>query len=53
MTNAITIAVGLFGAGMIGTGAYYHFYSRKMHSDPVLIAVCYLIGGLSLAACFV
>jgi len=37
--------------GLIGSGLYYHYYRRRFNADPVLIAGCYLLGGLYLAAC--
>ena len=47
---AYVIAAGA-GVGLIASGGYYHVNRRKLNSDPVLIAACYLLGGFYIAAC--
>ncbi len=46
----LTILVVLFGAALIVTGLVYHLELIKMKSDPLLITVCYVWGGLNIAA---
>lgn len=47
------VIVILVGAGLIGSGLYYHLNRSRLNSDPVLIAGCYLLGGFYLASCLV
>lgn len=47
------VIVTVMGIGLIGSGLYYHINRRKLASDPVLIAGCYLLGGFYLASCLV
>ncbi len=49
----LTILLTLFGLGLLATGLYYQLRRKALHSDPILIAVCYVWGGLNIAACLV
>ncbi|WP_157117958.1 hypothetical protein [Oceanicoccus sagamiensis] len=47
----LTILVLLFGTGLIATGLFYHLKRRTLNSDPILIATCYVWGGVNIAVC--
>ena len=41
----------LSGLALLMTGLYYHLNKVKLKSDPLLIAACYVWGGVNVAAC--
>ena len=49
----VMILVALFGIGLIATGVFYQVNRSTLMSDPILIATCYVWGGINIVACVV